>query len=154
MEFKCFSAVDHGMACVVAALEAHHIIHLPREVVGDLAFAFIAPLGADDDEGLRKFIHRLYYSWHIRAIIISALIRVFSSNFATVSGPTPPGTGVMSAARGATVSKSTSPASLPFLSTVDASTTTAPSFTMSPVMRPSFPAPVMSTDRKSTRLNS
>ena len=40
---------DQRMAGVVAALEAHHDIGLEREPVDDLAFAFVAPLGADHD---------------------------------------------------------------------------------------------------------
>ena len=36
-----------GMAGIVAALEAHHHIGAVRQPVDDLAFAFVAPLGAD-----------------------------------------------------------------------------------------------------------
>ena len=43
-------AVDHqGVAGVVAALETHDDVGLLGEPVDDLAFAFVAPLGADHD---------------------------------------------------------------------------------------------------------
>ena len=43
---------DQRVAGVVAALEAHHRGCALREQVDDLALAFVAPLGADDDEVL------------------------------------------------------------------------------------------------------
>ena len=39
---------DDRVAGVVAALEAHHDIGMLGEVIGDAAFAFIAPLGTQD----------------------------------------------------------------------------------------------------------
>ncbi len=42
-------ADDKGMAGIVAALEAHHDIRPRRQPVDDLAFALVAPLGADND---------------------------------------------------------------------------------------------------------
>ena len=44
-------AVDHQrVAGVVAALEAHHRLRVVGQPVDDLALAFVAPLGADDDD--------------------------------------------------------------------------------------------------------
>ena len=41
-------AVDHqGMTGVVAALEADHVIRVPRQQIDDLALALVTPLGAD-----------------------------------------------------------------------------------------------------------
>ena len=40
--------VDDGVAGVVAPLEAHHVIVVTRDEVGDLTLAFVAPLGADE----------------------------------------------------------------------------------------------------------
>jgi hypothetical protein len=46
-----FHAVDHqGVAGVVAALKAHHALRLLGEPVHQLAFAFVAPLGAHDHD--------------------------------------------------------------------------------------------------------
>ena len=43
-------AVDHQrMAGVVAALKPHHNVGADRQPVDDLAFSFVAPLGADND---------------------------------------------------------------------------------------------------------
>ena len=39
-----------GVAGVVAAVVARHYLHLVGEEVDDLAFAFVAPLGADDHD--------------------------------------------------------------------------------------------------------
>ena len=49
-------AVDHErVAGVVAALEAHDDVGRDRQPIDDLAFAFVAPLGADhDDIGHRR----------------------------------------------------------------------------------------------------
>ncbi len=57
-----------------------------------------------------------------------------------VIGPTPPGTGVMAEAMGATEAKSTSPQSLPFSSRfMPTSITTAPSLTISAVTNFALP---------------
>jgi acetyl-CoA acetyltransferase len=41
-------AVDHqGMAGIVAALEADHVVRVPGQQIDDLALALITPLGAD-----------------------------------------------------------------------------------------------------------
>ena len=45
-----FAVNDQRMARIVAALETHHDIGPAREPVDDLALAFIAPLGAYDDD--------------------------------------------------------------------------------------------------------
>ena len=46
-------AVDHQRVTgVVAALEAHHAVGLLGQPVDDLALAFVAPLGTDDDDVL------------------------------------------------------------------------------------------------------
>src|SRR5207248_1758279 len=61
----------------------------------------------------------------------------------------PPGTGVTPAARGATESKSTSPASLPVSRRLTpTSITQAPSFTMSPVIMRGRPAATQSTSAR------
>ena len=39
-------AVDDRVTCVVAALVANNVIVIAGDKIGDLAFAFIAPLGA------------------------------------------------------------------------------------------------------------
>src|SRR5688500_3298274 len=57
---------------------------------------------------------------------------VFSRRHAIVMGPTPPGTGVMWAARVFASSKATSPTSLPSTRLMPTSRTIAPSFTQSP----------------------
>ena len=52
---------DQRVAGVVAALEAHHALRAVGEPVDDLAFAFVAPLGADHDHVARDFgIHRCH----------------------------------------------------------------------------------------------
>src|SRR5574341_1731520 len=55
---------------------------------------------------------------------------VFLKSIATVMGPTPPGTGVINDVFSFTLSKSTSPTSLPFTLFVATSITTAPSLTI------------------------
>ena len=45
-------AHHHGVAGVGAALVAHDDVGLLGEDVDDLALAFVAPLGADDDDAL------------------------------------------------------------------------------------------------------
>jgi hypothetical protein len=48
-----FLALDHqGVTSVMAALETHHASGVVGEPVDDLALAFIAPLGADDNDVL------------------------------------------------------------------------------------------------------
>ena len=42
-------AVDNGMACVVAALITDDVIVFASNEIGDLAFAFVAPLGANQN---------------------------------------------------------------------------------------------------------
>ena len=44
------TANDDGVAGVVAAVRFHNIIDLATEDIGSLALAFVAPLGADDDD--------------------------------------------------------------------------------------------------------
>ena len=45
-----FDAVDdQGMACVVSPLETHHALGAFGQPVHQFAFAFVAPLGTDDD---------------------------------------------------------------------------------------------------------
>ena len=46
------AADDEGVAGVVTALEARHRGGALRQEIDDLALAFIAPLGADDDHEL------------------------------------------------------------------------------------------------------
>ncbi len=48
--------VDHGVAGVVAALKADDHIGILGQIVDDAAFAFIAPLGADDCGNGHDFI--------------------------------------------------------------------------------------------------
>ena len=48
MELEGALPVDDGMAGVVAALEPDDHVRLLRQEVGDLSFAFVAPLRADD----------------------------------------------------------------------------------------------------------
>jgi hypothetical protein len=48
MEDRFLAVHDKSMAGVVAALEADDDVGLVGEEVDDLAFAFVAPLGADD----------------------------------------------------------------------------------------------------------
>ena len=61
------------------------------------------------------------------------------SSRALVSGPTPPGTGVMAEATSLADSKSTSPTSLPSTTLIPTSTTTAPGLSIAPVTRPGLP---------------
>ena len=51
-----FVAHHHRVACVVAAVEPGNIIHLGANQIGGFAFAFVAPLGADQ-----------YDSGHVRS---------------------------------------------------------------------------------------
>ena len=48
-QFVDLAVDDQRVPGIVAALEAHDDIGLDRQPVDDLAFSFIAPLGADDD---------------------------------------------------------------------------------------------------------
>ena len=41
-------AVNDGVAGIIASLEAHHVIVVAGDEVGDLTLAFVAPLGADE----------------------------------------------------------------------------------------------------------
>ncbi len=61
------------------------------------------------------------------------------SNRALVSGPTPPGTGVIAEATARADSKSTSPTMWPSTTLIPTSTTTAPGRSMEPVTRPGTP---------------
>ena len=45
---KAAIIVDDGVACVGTALEADDNIGVLRQHIGDLALAFVAPVGADD----------------------------------------------------------------------------------------------------------
>ncbi len=73
--------------------------------------------------------------------IPSAASTVFSRSVATVMGPTPPGTGVIQAARLRASANSTSPHNEPSgRRLMPTSTTVAPSFTQSPLMRFALPA--------------
>ena len=42
-----FVAHDHGVSCIVAAVEPGNVIHLGADQISGFAFAFVAPLGAD-----------------------------------------------------------------------------------------------------------
>src|SRR5690606_16224108 len=55
VELEGFSARDDGVPGVVAAAVANDIGGFVAEDVDDFAFGFIAPLGADDDEGGHSF---------------------------------------------------------------------------------------------------
>ena len=72
-------------------------------------------------------------------ICILAAASVFSSSIVIVSGPTPPGTGVMAPAIWRTDSKSTSPHSLPSTRLMPTSITVAPGFTISAVTNRGWP---------------
>src|SRR5690606_22203442 len=66
--------------------------------------------------------------------------KVFSSSMARVMGPTPPGTGVIQAARSAALPNSTSPVSWPLPNRfMPTSTTVAPGLIQSPAMSPGLP---------------
>ncbi|CCX88347.1 putative uncharacterized protein [Parasutterella excrementihominis CAG:233] len=52
-----FLAVDHEcVACIVAAVETDNALYTFGEPVNDLAFAFVAPLSADNDYIFTHFI--------------------------------------------------------------------------------------------------
>ncbi len=53
---------DNGMAGVVAALKADHVIDLPRQQINDLPFSLVAPLDADDHHIGHGFLLRYLYS--------------------------------------------------------------------------------------------
>ena len=53
MQLPCLAVAHDRVAGVVAALEADDDVRPLGEQVGDLALAFVAPLGADEN-----------YSWH------------------------------------------------------------------------------------------
>jgi hypothetical protein len=47
----CFHTIDdQGVACVVAALKAHHTSGGFGQPIDQFAFAFVTPLGADHDD--------------------------------------------------------------------------------------------------------
>ena len=49
---------DDGMSGVVTAGVAGDVVERRGNVVNDFAFAFVAPLGADDDDrSRRRFVH-------------------------------------------------------------------------------------------------
>ena len=48
MQGELLVAVDDRVTCVVAALVANDVIVIAGDKIGDLAFAFIAPLGSDE----------------------------------------------------------------------------------------------------------
>jgi len=52
LQDELFAVDDDGVTCVVAAGVAGDDIELFREDVDDLALAFVAPLGSEDDGGL------------------------------------------------------------------------------------------------------
>jgi hypothetical protein len=52
MQHGLLAADDQRVAGIVAALEAHHALGMIGQPVDDLAFALVAPLGADDDDVL------------------------------------------------------------------------------------------------------
>ena len=62
-----------------------------------------------------------------------------------MTGPTPPGTGVIAEATALADSKSTSPTSLSSTTLMPTSTTTAPGLSISPVIRPGTPAATTTT---------
>src|SRR5215813_11235782 len=81
-----------------------------------------------------------------------AALSVLYSSMQIVVGPTPPGTGVIHAARSFAVSNSTSPDSFPLLSRfTPTSITTAPGLTHSPRTKPALP---IATTRISARATS
>src|ERR1700733_9937650 len=75
----------------------------------------------------------------------SAARMVLTTSIVIVIGPTPPGTGDTYAAFAATDAKSMSPASLPFSRRLmPTSITAAPSFTISPLIKPGLPVAITS----------
>src|SRR5690554_4024709 len=81
----------------------------------------------------------------------SAACNVFSSSEATVIGPTPPGTGVIQAARSAAGANSTSPTRRPSSSRlIPTSMTMAPLRTHSPLTSPGLPTATTSSSARRT----
>src|SRR6185369_10766044 len=76
------------------------------------------------------------FAWSWRC---AARIR-WLSNSAPVSGPTPPGTGVIADATFSALSKSTSPTMCPWTTLMPTSMTTAPGLSIAAVTRPGLPA--------------
>src|SRR6185436_5270862 len=82
------------------------------------------------------------------AACMRAALTVFCKSIAIVIGPTPPGTGVISRARRAAPSKSTSPTKPASVRLMPTSITVAPSFTMSPVTNSGLPTAATSTSAR------
>src|SRR5580698_898402 len=61
LQHKLFSVDDDGVAGIVAASIAGNDGEILRQNVDDLAFAFVAPLGADNYGGLASFQCQLHY---------------------------------------------------------------------------------------------
>ena len=51
-------ANDQGMTCIVTTLKAHYALGVVGEPIDDFAFAFIAPLRADNNYVFCYFIHK------------------------------------------------------------------------------------------------
>ena len=69
MKFVGLAVMDDGVAGVIAALESDHVIGFSGVIIRYFAFAFIAPLSADDRHRLPMIfvIHNL--------IMITAILR-------------------------------------------------------------------------------
>ncbi len=60
MELERAPAVHDRVSRIVAALEADDIVHVVSEQIGDLAFAFVAPLGAQHNRSLCSHGHPFF----------------------------------------------------------------------------------------------
>jgi len=54
MEFESNTVDNDGVASIVAAVEADHVVRFTGKEIGDLSFALVTPLGADNCSYVRR----------------------------------------------------------------------------------------------------
>ena len=54
MKFEGYTIDDYGMAGVITTVKTDHVVGFASKEIGDLSFAFVAPLGADDCSDFRR----------------------------------------------------------------------------------------------------
>ena len=72
LQLVFFTADHDGVPGVIAAVRLDYVVNFPAEDIGSLALAFVAPLGADNDDRCHLLSHFL---------IIEAKIRIYLTLF-------------------------------------------------------------------------
>ena len=54
MKFKSNTINDNGVTGVVTAVKSDNVVGFSGKEIGNLSFAFVAPLGADNDSDVRR----------------------------------------------------------------------------------------------------